>query len=303
MYIIGFPYIVELIGMEKVGKKMKKIAFITDSASGLSQQFIEKNNVYVLPLQLIIDDKTYLEGVDLSHEEFYSLLKAYGEGAKTSQPALGEFVELYNKLKEEYDCAIAIHASSELTGTFFTSQTAAKITGFQVTAIDSKMGAYVLGELVKQALVMAEEGKSVAEIVAATEETAARGDMYLLPASFVQMRNSGRVSTGQALFATILNINIVLGFDNGKVVVKEKIRGKKKVERYFKKLYTDAIEKYQLDEICIMHAGTKEIAEQWKSELKEQFAQLRVVVDTLVPVAGIHAGFGTMAVSWISRKS
>lgn len=281
---------------------MKKIAFITDSASGLSQQFIEENNVYVVPLQLIIGEETYREGIDLSHDRFYELLKDYGEGAKTSQPALGEFVELYNRLKEEYDCGIAIHASSELTGTFFTSQMASKITGFRVEAIDSKMGAYVLGELVKQALQLADEGKSVAEIVEATKSVASRGEMYLLPASFVQMRNSGRVSTSQALVATLLNINVVLGFDDGKVVVEERIRGKKKVERYMKKLFTQAIEKYQLDEICIMHAGTKEIAEQWKADLKEQYKQLRVVIQTLVPVAGIHAGFGTMAVSWIASE-
>lgn len=279
---------------------MKKIAFITDSASGLSEDFIKEHDVFVVPLQMIVGDKTYREGIDISHENFYDRLKEYGVGAKTSQPALGEFVDLYNRLKEEYDCGIAIHASSELTGTYFTSQTASKITGFPIEAIDSKMGAYVLGELVKRALQLAEEGKSVEEIVAMTKDTASRGEMYLLPASFEQMKNSGRVSTGQALFATLLNINIVLGFDDGKVVVKDKIRGKKKVERYFKKLYTDAVEKYQLDEICIMHAGTKEIAEQWKAELKEQYEQLRVVIDTLVPVAGIHAGFGTMAVSWIA---
>src|SRR5699024_3384587 len=123
---------------------------------------------------------------------------------------------------------------------------------------------------------------SVEEIVKAVEKMSKRAEMFLLPASFTQMKNSGRVSTSQALIANLLNINIVLGFDDGKVVVEEKIRGKKKVERYFKNLYNEAIEKYQLDEICIMHAGALEKAQQWKDELKETYDDLQVVIQTRV---------------------
>ncbi|HLR64623.1 MAG TPA: DegV family protein [Pseudogracilibacillus sp.] len=281
---------------------MKKIAWITDSASGLSQAFIKEHNIHVVPLQLIVNHETYREGIDITNDEFYNILKEHGEGAKTSQPALGEFVDLYNKLKEEYEIGIALHASSELTGTYQTSLMASKITGFDIEAIDSKMGAYVLGKLVQYAMSLEKKGKSVEEIVKAVEKMSKRAEMFLLPASFTQMKNSGRVSTSQALIANLLNINIVLGFDDGKVVVEEKIRGKKKVERYFKNLYNEAIEKYQLDEICIMHAGALEKAQQWKDELKETYDDLQVVIQTLVPVAGVHAGFGTMAVSWIGNK-
>ena len=209
---------------------MKKIAWITDSASGLSQAFIKEHNIHVVPLQLIVNHETYREGIDITTDEFYNILKEHGEGAKTSQPALGEFVDLYNKLKEEYEIGIALHASSELTGTYQTSLMASKITGFDIEAIDSKMGAYVLGKLVQYAMSLEKKGKSVEEIVKAVEKMSKRAEMFLLPASFTQMKNSGRVSTSQALIANLLNINIVLGFDDGKVVVEEKIRGKKKVK-------------------------------------------------------------------------
>src|SRR5690625_6364164 len=96
---------------------MKKIAWITDSTCGLPEEFIKKNNIHVLPLSVIVNNISYRDDIDITKDEFYEKLKVDGIGAKTSQPAFGEFIKLYEKLKEEYDYGIAIHASSELTGT------------------------------------------------------------------------------------------------------------------------------------------------------------------------------------------
>src|SRR5699024_10651662 len=139
-----------------------------------------------------------------------------GMGAKTSQPAFGEFIKLYEKLKENYDCGIAIHASSELTGTYESSKNASHQTGFPVEVIDSKIGAYALGKMIRNGIKFEQEDRSYEEIVGILRTYPDQTETYLLPESFEQLKRSGRVSTPQAIFASLLNINLLLRFQDGK---------------------------------------------------------------------------------------
>lgn len=278
---------------------MKKLAWITDSTCGLPREFIEENNIHVLPLSVIVNEVSYKVDVDITKDQFYEKLKEHGEGATTSQPAFGEFINLYEKLKETYDYGIAIHASSELTGTYQSSINASKQTGFPVEVIDSKIGAYALGKMIRNGIELEKQGKTYEEMIQIVKTYPEQTDMYLLPASFEQLKRSGRVSTTQAVFASLLNINLLLGFDEGKVIVKEKVRTKKRAERRLNQIISEAVEKHHLKEICVMHAGVKERALNWKEELENIHQQLKVKIETLVPVAGVHTGYGTVAVAWL----
>lgn len=285
--------------MPRGNSEMKKCAWITDSTCGLSEEFIKENNIYVLPLSVIVNNVSYREDIEITKDEFYEKLKEHGVGAKTSQPAFGEFINLYEELKKKYDYGIAIHASSKLTGTYDSSKNASRQTGFSVEVIDSKIGAYALGKMIRNGLAFEEQGKSYEEIVDVLRTYPDKTEMYLLPASLEQLKRSGRVSTPQAIFASLLNINLLLRFQQGKVVVDEKIRTKKRAKNRLFQIIADSIEKHQLKEICVMHAGVKEVALNWKEELEKIHNQIKVQTETLVPVAGVHTGYGTMAVSWL----
>lgn len=278
---------------------MKKIAWITDSTCGLPESFIKENDIYVLPLSVIVNGKSYKEDIEITKEAFYEKLKIHGEGAKTSQPAYGDFIELYERLKEEYERGIAIHASSALTGTYNSSINAAQHTGFSVAVIDSKIGAYALGKMIRNGIELEKAGKTYDEILSVMKTYPDKTEMYLLPASLDQLKRSGRVSTPQAILASILNINIMLRFENGKVLVEERIRTKVKAKKRFFQIISDAVEKHRLNEICVMHAGVKEVAQTWIEELQRLHEQLVIKSEPLVPVAGVHTGYGTMAVSWL----
>src|SRR3954466_4725632 len=103
----------------------KKVAWITDTAALLDPTFIEKNNIYVLPLNIVFEDGAFKETIDMTHDEFYDKLRTAKIHPKTSQPPIGEMVQLYEDLKAKgYDCAVAVHTSSELSGTYNSSQTA-----------------------------------------------------------------------------------------------------------------------------------------------------------------------------------
>lgn len=281
---------------------MDKIAWITDSTCGLPQQFLEEHDIHVLPLSVTVNGETYIDDIELTKEAFYKKLKEHGEGAMTSQPSYGSCLELYENLKGKYTRGIAIHASKALTGTGESSEAAAKQVGFPVEFIDSKIGSYPLGKMIRNAIEFAKEGKKYEEIIAILKDYTTKTEMYLLPSSLQQLKQSGRVSTTQSIFASLLHINLLIGFDNGKVVVEEKIRTRKKAEKWIFQKIATAVETYQLSEICVIHAGTKDRALQWKEEIEKVHQQLKVQIETLVPVAGVHTGFGTMAVSWLNDK-
>src|SRR5699024_2218198 len=205
-----------------------------------------------------VNDISYKEDVDITKDQFYEKLKVHGEGATTSQPTFGEFMSLYERLKKDYDYGIAIHASSALTGTYESSINAARQTGFAVEVIDSKIGSYALGKMIRNGIELEKQGKTYEEILAIVNTYPEQTEMYLLPASLDQLKRSGRVSTTQAVFASLLNINLLLRFENGKVIVEEKIRTKKRAERRLHKIISDAVNRDRLKEICVMHSGVKE---------------------------------------------
>lgn len=283
---------------------MEKIAWVTDSTCGLPEAYIKENNIHVMPMIVNINNISYREDIEISKEEVYELLKQFGEGAKTSQPAYGEFVELYEQLASEgsYDKVIAIHASSALTGTYQSSVSASQMVDLDVEVIDSKVGSFALGQMIRKGITMAQEGKASETIVETIRHYTDHLEMYLLPQSLEQMRKSGRVSTAQSVFANLLSINIVLRFESGKIIIDDKIRSKKKAVRYLFQAIEQAYKTGELKELGIMHAGAKEKAEAWKKELLEMYENLKIQVEPLVPVAGVHAGHGTMAISWLKEN-
>ncbi|MET0961156.1 MAG: DegV family protein [Psychrobacillus psychrotolerans] len=90
----------------------KKVAWITDTDALLDSTFIEKHNIYVLPLNIVFEDGTFKETIDMTHDEFYDKLRTAKIHPKTSLPPIGEMVQLYEDLKAKgYDCAVAVHTS------------------------------------------------------------------------------------------------------------------------------------------------------------------------------------------------
>jgi len=278
---------------------MKKFAWITDSTCGLSKEYIKENNIFVLPLNVILNGVSYKEDIDITKDQFYEKMQKQNVDAKTSQPAFGDFIQLFEKLKKNYERGIAIHASSELTGTYQSSKNASLQTGFPVEVIDSKMGAYALGKMIKNGVEFVKQGFSYDKTVRKLKIYPNKAEMYLLPSSLDQLKRSGRVSTPQAIFASLLNINLLLGFKDGKVIVEDKIRTKARAKKRLFQKIENAVETHKLKEICVMHAGVLEKAQEWKEELEKLHEQMKVKIETLVPVAGVHTGHGTMAVSWL----
>ncbi|WP_411843465.1 DegV family protein [Salinicoccus sp. HZC-1] len=280
---------------------MKKIAIVTDSASGLSQEYIDQHDIKVLPMSVIVDGKAYRENVDASTEEIYNMLKNSGEGAKTSQPPIGEFIEMYEALDndEAYDSIVAIHASSELTGTYQSSLSASEDVSKPVHVIDSRIGSYPLGKMVKTVAEARESDEPLPDVVERVKDMAENAQLFLLPQSFGQLRKSGRVSASQSMLASLLNIHLKLMFDDGKVVVGEKVRTKKKLVNAVMNKLEEHVKEDAVRTLAIVHAGNESLINEWKERVESRLGDLELIIEPLVPVAGAHTGHGTVGFGFI----
>lgn len=281
---------------------MKKLAWITDTAAQLDDAFIQKYDVHVLPLSVVFSDGTFRESIDLTQEEFYDKLRVAKVSPKTSQPAIGEMLALYEKLEAEgYDFAIALHLSSGLSGTIESARSAAGMTDFKVYPIDSKIGSFPMVKMIEAGSELLANGKEVEEVVAAIEGMTARAHLSFIPSSLNQLHKSGRVSGTQNFLSNILNIKLVITFVDGVTIMKEKVRSIKRARNNVTEALRADMAAGTVTEVAAIHCNNAADAESWKNELLQEFPDLKVEVVQLSVCVGVHAGEGTTGLSWLAK--
>ncbi|WP_042132101.1 DegV family protein [Paenibacillus sp. FSL R5-0345] len=279
---------------------MKSIAWVTDSTSIIDPEFAKNNHVYIIPLRIIINNECYKENIDITIDDFYEKMRQH-EKVGSSQPPIGEFIELYERLKEEYDEIIAVHLSSELSGTYNASMQGAEIAEANVIGIDAKVGAYPIREMIMRGIHWQKKGLSGLEIKAKIENIIQNMSFYLIPASLTQLHRSGRVSGSQFVLSQLLRINLLLRFDEGKVVVVEKIRTMKKTQQTLLDIFKQDVG--LVSDVCIMHSNNLEMALKLEEDIKAMAPDLRTEIMTYIPAVAVHAGEGTVGLSWIKNTS
>jgi DegV family protein with EDD domain len=280
---------------------MEKIAWITDTAAQLDDAFIQKYNVHILPLGVVFPDGLYRESIDLTQEEFYTKLHLEKASPKTSQPPIGEMLSLYEKLElEGYDFAIALHLSSGLSGTFESAQAASKMSDFKVYPIDSKIGSFPMVKMIEIGNELFANGKNVDEVIEKINGLTSKSKLSFIPASLNQLHKSGRVSGTQTFISNLLNIKVVISFEDGKPIMKEKVRSNKRAKNVVTSSLRSDMEKGFVPEVAVINCNNATDSEIWKKELLQEFPTLKVEVVPLSVCVGVHAGEGTTGLSWVT---
>jgi DegV family protein with EDD domain len=275
-----------------------KIAWVTDSTAYLSPTLKNNPDVYVLNTTLHFNDKVYKDE-ELTTEELYDMLSKEKTVPKTSQPPIGEFLEVYEKIQEEYDLAIAIHVSSKLSGTYSTSEQASKMVDFPITVIDSKVLSYPLTDMLYAAINAHEQGKSVEEIIETINNKVDAYETYVLIGSLDQLHKSGRMNTAQYFLGNLLSVKPIIQLADGKIEVVDKVRTEKKaIKKVYDKL-TAANNGKDLDKLFILHCNALDKANEIKKEMHQLYPSLHVDISPLSSTVGVHTGEGTIAISWI----
>lgn len=270
-----------------------KLAIVTDSTAYLNERTRNHKDLFVIPIPVIIDGEPFEEGVDIGYEEFYHKLKDSKNFPKTSQPVLGEVYELYRSIKEQgYDTVISIHLSEGISG-FVRTLTAIRedIQGLNVIPYDSKITSVPMGYMVEKALEMSDQGAALADVLTAIDKIRDTTHAYIIVDDLDNLVRGGRLTNGAAIIGGLLKIKPILTFEDGKIVLFEKIRSLKKALQRTE----DIIEEHRQESdvelrIYVIHGNNPELAQQEVEKLSKKYPNATIDVGTFGPVIGTHLG-------------
>jgi DegV family protein with EDD domain len=277
---------------------LKKIAWVTDSTAYLDEELNNHPDVYQVPMTIVLDEKEYLDGKDLTAEELYERLKTLKTPPKTSQPPVGVFMELYEQLAKEYDAVFSVLVSAKLSGTVASSVQASQAVEIPVVTFDSKILTFPLTSQLKRGIELAEQGASIEEIKEKLEILRDSNETYVMVGSLQQLHRSGRMSGLQFYLGSVLSIKPIISIEDGGLNTKEKVRSDKKArEKMFDYLRTSH-EKNKVKEVYILYGLHKATADDWQSQLESEFPDIKFLSCPIGAVIGVHAGEHTIGISW-----
>ncbi|MBC2372405.1 DegV family protein [Listeria booriae] len=278
---------------------MTKIKIVTDSTAGLTPEEVAQYNIHILPLTVEIDGETY-DATTIEPEVFMSKMAASKQLPKSSQPAIGTIVNLYEELTADGSEVLSIHLTEKLSGTVLTAQQAADMVDGQVTVIDSDYIARALAFQVIEAAKMAEQGShTVADILTKIASIRAKTKLYICVVTLENLIKGGRVGRMQGIIGSLLNIKLIAKLQDGALVEEAKIRSKKQTMNYL--IDVLKAETKKVKELNVVHANGLQMAEEIRAQAKEIFHLPEVKLLNADSVISTHAGNGAFAMIYYTE--
>lgn len=281
-----------------------KIALVTDSTSVLTKEEIKENNIIITPIPVIIGDKEYFEGVNITSSQLFQMQKEGAAFPKTSQPSMGKTIELYNKLHEQgYEAIIHITLSSGISGYHETLENIAHNNPeYHLYPYDSKITVRLQGHLVLAAAQMIKNGLAPEEIIKRLDQIRATIDEIFVVDDLKNLSRGGRLSNASAFLGTMLHIKPLLTFKNGKIVAFDKIRSMKRAVMKIEKMTLDKTSKLSYKDrlrLFVFHSNDLKQANGIQAFIKENFPDSPVEVAEFSPVIATHLGEKSIAIAWM----
>ena len=281
-----------------------KTAVVTDSTANLDQEMIDKYGIKVVPIPYIIDGTEYQDGVDLTRPEFYEKMRNAKDFPTTSQPPVGEMINLYNQLADEgYDAVISIHIAGTISGLMTTlNNLKGQLDNIKLYPIDSSITEVPMGWMVKLAARMAAQNEDSEKIVAAVEQLKKQYDAVFVVDDLKNLAHGGRLSNASAFIGTVLKIKPLLHFDkeSDKIVAFEKVRSLKKAMKRAQEIIKEETDKADYPfRLLVIHANNEKRGQEWAKEVQEAFPGIPVSLDEFDPVIAVHLGEGALALGFI----
>ena len=280
-----------------------KIKIVTDSNSGISHKEGEELGVFVVPMPFTIDGTEYLEEISITQERFFSLLEQ-GTDVTTSQPAQSYLENLWNELLKEYDRIIYIPMSSGLSATCGNAIEYAKKFDGRVFVVDNLRISVPQKISVYEAAQMANDGKSVEEILAHLESTKVKYSIYLTVSVLKYLKKGGRITPAAAKLGDMLHLKPILtsrggSFDKFGIALSMNQAKKKMMQQIKRELATEFKSEYGQGKIALLVAYTKirDEAEKFKKEIESEFPNMKVLYcDPLSLSIACHTGAGALGI-------
>lgn len=281
---------------------MNKIAVVTDSNSGITQMQAKELGVSVIPMPFMINGKTYFEDISLTQDEFYKLQKEDAE-ISTSQPAVGDILDLWDKLLKEYDEIVHIPMSSGLSGSCSTAMTLTEDYDGKVQVVNNQRISVTQKQSVLEAMELVNLGKSAKEIKEILEKTKLEASIYITVDTLKYLKKGGRITPAAAAIGTVLNLKPVLQIQGEKLDSYAKVRGIKQAKKTMLEALQKDIDTRFADgkedkSLClyVAHTCNEEAAKELVEEIKALYPGFHIHMDPLSLSIACHVGPGSLGV-------
>jgi len=279
------------------------IAVVTDSTSDLPVDIAKQHDISVVPLNVHIEDETFLDGVTISADEMYRRLPDQKVIPTTSAPSVGTFLEKYEELGKSHDEIISIHLSSKLSLTHNSAvQAIAELgsNGPRIEVVDTAQASMALGFTAVQAAEAIAGGSTLDEVAALAKSARERAVFIGMVDTLEYLVRGGRIGKAKGFVGSILRVKPILTLREGVAHPLERARSRKKGIARIKSLVAEYA---PLEKLAILYTTEEVAAQEIANEVAIYAPDGEPIVAQLGPVVGNYLGPGTLGLGLIRAES
>ena len=277
-----------------------KLAVITDSSAFLQAETLRKEDLFVLDIPVNIDGQEYVEGVNLTAQEFYEKMARSSELPKTSQPSIAKLDEILSSLKEQgYTHALGLFLSSGISGFYQNIQYMKdEFECLTIAFPDTRITSAPLGFMVESVFQWVENGDDFDSILEKLDKQIAKTSAFIMVDDLDHLVKGGRLSNGAAILGNLLSIKPILYFnDQGVIEVYEKVRTEKKATKRLVEIVKELTKDGDY-RITVIHGNASQKAADLRQLLIDGGVATDVSIATFGSVIGTHLGEGSIALGY-----
>lgn len=280
---------------------MANIKIVTDSSAGLTEEEIEKYDITIIPLSVMIDGTIYVERETITNKQFPELMKNAKSLPKTSQPPIGKFVDAFDRLGADGSEVLCVTMMESISGTVHAAQQAAALSKTKVTVIDSQTTDRGLAFQILAAAKQIEQGADMQTTIAKMEEVRDHSKLYLAVVNLNNLVAGGRISKMAGALSNLLNIKVMLEVAQGEIKIRMKGRGMKPINKFMDDVYDKMKNGRKVKAIGISHVQADEAVAKMKATLENLFPEIKIVVRETVPIIATHTGMGAFCLLYYTE--
>lgn len=282
------------------GLRMTNIKIVTDSSCIIDSDRMKDLDIHTISLSIMIDGVIYANQNELDKDVFMDMMQQSKSLPKTSQPPIGEFIDLYDKLGEDGSEIISIHLTEKLSGTVNTARQAAQMSKSNVTVVDSDYIDQALGFQVYHAAKLAQSGATTEEILKEIETVKENTQLYIGVATLENLVKGGRIGKLVGALSGFLNMKVLLQLKDGELEVVSKGRGNKTFTKWLKTIEGN-MPNLGIEYVGLSEADGMAIAEELKHSMSKVLPNLTIPIIRTTPLVATHAGKGAFAVMFYTK--
>ena len=283
---------------------MRKVAVVADSTCCLPQELVEKYDIYVVPLEIVHEGKSYRDGVDITPNDVYRIMRKKENLPTTSTPATGDFLNAYRQVSQKAESILCITLTGIQSKTFEAASAAREIAKEElpntvIEVFDSRSVAAALGFIVREAARFASEGAGLAEVVEVARNMMGKVNFLAMLDTLYYLARLGRIARAAAWAGNVLDMKPVLEHNPavGETMPVARPRTKRRAIERMLQIMSDRT-KGSAVHVMVQHADELEGAKKLAAEIESRFNCVEMYITEFAPVMGVHTGPGLLAIGF-----